>query len=425
MGILSLFRRNREAAEEVKAAPSRPAPSPLTSTDAAWLWQLIGAPAPDAGTLQVTVNEETALNCTAVRAAVQAIAEAVGQLPLVTYKRGEDGAKDRATGHPIYSVLRNRVSEIHSAQWFKEQLTRDALLYGNGYALINRSGDYVELWHLSPAAVTVELDQITWAPVYKVRHGDNRETIYQPSEIFHLMGPSLNGYSGASPIQQGKGAIELAMLLEEHGKALFRNRARPDGLFSIDGTLNATAAAANRDGLKTALAGRNNYSALVGVGIDKYIPISFTSVDSQFLELRRFSVTEIARLFRVPPHMLFDLERGTWANTSEMGAEFLTYSLRPWLARWENEVAMKLFSEAERDTYFAEFLADDLTRMDIAARADAYGKLIAARVLNPNEARARENLPPYAGGDVFVNPNTTSSTSPENSTSDGPSPTSA
>ncbi|MFG1230615.1 phage portal protein, partial [Xanthobacter wiegelii] len=147
-------------------------------------------------------------------------------------------------------------------------------------------------------------------------------------------------------------------------------------------------------------------------GIRDAKPVAFTSVDSQFLELRRFSVTEIARLFRVPPHMLFDLERGTWANTSEMGAEFLTYSLRPWLARWENEVAMKLFSEAERDL-FAEFLADDLTRMDIAARADAYGKLIAARVLNPNEARARENLPPYADGKAFVNPNTTSSTSPE------------
>lgn len=424
MGIFDLFRRNREAADEVKAAPSRPAPYPLTSTDNAWLWQLIGAPASDAGTLQVTVNEETAMNCTAVRAAVQAIAEAVGQLPLVTYKRGADGAKDRATDHPIYSFLRNRASEIHSAQWFKEQLTRDALLYGNGYALISRStftGNLTQLWHIPPSAVKITLRDKTWEPIYTVHYGDGTTQEHPPSDIFHLMGPSLNGYSGASPIQQGKGAIELAMLLEEHGRALFRNRARPDGLFSLDGTLNAAAAAANKEGLKTAIAGRNNYSALVGVGIDKYIPISFTSVDSQFLELRRFSVTEIARLFRVPPHMLFDLERGTWANTSEMGAEFLTYSLRPWLARWENEVAMKLFSEAERDTYFAEFLADDLTRMDIAARADAYGKLIAARVLNPNEARARENLPPYADGKAFVNPNTTSSTFPDNRNNDGPS----
>lgn len=422
MGIFDLFRRNREAADEVKAAPSRPAPSPLTSTDNAWLWQLIGAPAADAGTLQVVVNEETALHCTAVRAAVQAIAEAVGQLPLIAYKRGTDGAKDRATDHPIYSVLRNRVSEIHSAQWFKEQLTRDALLYGNGYALINRSGDYVELWHLSPAAVTVELDQITWAPVYKVRHGDNHETTYQPSEIFHLMGPSLNGYSGASPIQQGKGAIELAMLLEEHGKALFRNRAVPQFIYFPHESLNKSQAEVIKEALVKGTAGRNSGSSEVLFGIRDAKPVAFTSVDSQFLELRRFSVTEIARLFRVPPHMLFDLERGTWANTSEMGAEFLTYSLRPWLARWENEVAMKLFSEAERDTYFAEFLSDDLVRMDLAARADAYGKLITARVLNPNEARARENLPPYAGGDVFANPNTTSSTSPENPTSDGPSP---
>lgn len=399
---------------EAKAAPSLPAPSPLTSADNSWIWQLIGAPTAEGGTLLVTVNEQTAMNCTAVRAAVQAISEAVGQLPLITYKRGEAGAKDRATDHPLFDVLRHRSSEVYSAQQFKEQITRDALLYGNGYALINRADPFIELWRIPPAAVTVELSEFTYAPIYKVRHGDNREKVYQPSEIFHLMGPSLNGFSGASPIQQGKGAIELAMLLEEHGKALFRNRARPDGIFSLLPELQGAQAIAARDGLTNAIAARNNYSAVVGLGVDKYIPVSFTSTDSQFLELRRFSVTEIARLFRVPPHMLFELGRATWSNTGEMGSEFLTYTLRPWLARWENEVAMKLFREDERQTYFAEFLSDDLTRMDIGARADAYSKLIASRVLNPNEVRAKENLPPYEGGNEFINPNTTVSPSPDN-----------
>ncbi|MDI4663690.1 phage portal protein [Xanthobacter autotrophicus] len=420
MGILDFWRFPRQQVTEIKAAPSLPAPTPATSTDAAWLSQLIGATLPDNGTLQVTVNEATAMNCTAVRCAVQSIAEAVGQLPLITYKRGKDGSKDRATEHPLFNVLRNRSSDVYSAQNFKEQLTRDALLYGNGFALINRSGDFVELWRIPPTAVTVELDEITYAPLYKVRHGDNREVIYQPHEIFHLMGPSLDGLIGASPIQQGKHAIELALILEEHGLALFRNRAAPSGVVTVDPGLKADQLKALKEAWKAAVGGRKNGDIAMVPGGSGFTPFNFTSTDAQYLELRRFAVTEIARLFRVPPHMLFDLERGTWANVGEMGAEFLTYSLRPWLARWENEVAMKLFREDERDTYFAEFLSDDLTRMDIAARADAYSKLISSRVLSPNEARAKENLPPYEGGDEFINPNTTSSTIPDQNNADKP-----
>lgn len=126
------------------------------------------------------------------------------------------------------------------------------------------------------------------------------------------------------------------------------------------------------------------------------------------MELRRFAIEEIARAFRVPPTLLMEYGRATWGNSEEMGRQFVTYTLLPWLDRWTEEFQLKLFARDERASAFAEFLTDDLLRADLAARATAYAQLIAARVLNPNEVRARENLPPYAGGDTYANPNTAS-----------------
>jgi HK97 family phage portal protein len=109
----------------------------------------------------------------------------------------------------------------------------------------------------------------------------------------------------------------------------------------------------------------------------------------------------------VPPHLLYEMGRATWGNSAELGSNFVTFSLMRWLKAWQGEIRLKLFNEQEREDFYAEFLVDDLLKADIAARATAYSQLIAARVLNPNEARARENLPPYAGGEVFANPHTT------------------
>jgi HK97 family phage portal protein len=142
----------------------------------------------------------------------------------------------------------------------------------------------------------------------------------------------------------------------------------------------------------------------------EFQPLTFNSVDSQYLELRRYCVDEIARAFGVPPHLLFEMGRATWGNSAELGSNFVTFALARWLKAWCGEIRLKLFDEDERDTFYAEFLVDDLLKADISARAAAYAQLIAARVLNPNEARARENLPAYVGGDVFANPNTTTTT---------------
>jgi HK97 family phage portal protein len=134
--------------------------------------------------------------------------------------------------------------------------------------------------------------------------------------------------------------------------------------------------------------------------------LTLNSVDSQFLEMRAFAVAEIARVFRVPPIFLQDYGRSTWSNSESMGQQFLTYCLMPWVKRWEGEIRLKLFTPDERNEFFAQFLTDDLLRADFDARMDGYSKAITARILNPNEARAAENRPPYAGGEKFENPNT-------------------
>lgn len=135
--------------------------------------------------------------------------------------------------------------------------------------------------------------------------------------------------------------------------------------------------------------------------------LSFNSVDSQFIELRQFQILEIARAFRVPPHMLFDLGRATWSNVESLGREFLVFCLQPMLRAWESALKRALLSPEERREYVIEFSEDDLTQASIADRAVAYSSLISSRVINPNEARKWERLPPYKDGEAFVNPNVT------------------
>ena len=135
---------------------------------------------------------------------------------------------------------------------------------------------------------------------------------------------------------------------------------------------------------------------------------AFSSVDAQFMELRRFAIDEIARVFRVPPHMLFEMGRATWGNSEEMGATFVRYTLLPWIEAWQDAYSRVLLDPDEGDAFSIEFIVDDLLRADTATRFSAYSQAIAARILNPNEVRAMENRAPYEGGDEFLNPNTTS-----------------
>lgn len=402
MALFSIFRR---APVETKAAdPVQPvAPSGIASPEA-WFFDLMTSSSVQAG---VSVTPQIAMRCAPVRCAVQAIAEAIGQLPVHVFARAADGSKERDASHSVYRLIHDDAAEFTSAAEFREQITRDALLHGNGLAWINRvDGRPVELIRLAPNAVQIDANAAS-EPTYTVTIASGGRVTYGAADILHIRAPGLDGIRGESVVLQAKQAIGLAIAMEGHAARLFGRGARPSGMLSAPGLNQSEARQRLAAAWNAAHGGEKSGGTAI---VDKetvFTPLTMSSVDAQFQELRAFQIQEIARAFRVPPVFLMDYGRATWGNSEEMGRQFLTYTLMPWIKRWEGEIRLKLFTREERDTFFAEFLVDDLLRADLSARMSAYATAIAARVINPNEARAAENRPPYAGGDAFVNPNTT------------------
>jgi HK97 family phage portal protein len=374
------------------------------ATPEVWLTEMFGGAPAASG---VSVTPRSAMKCAPVRCAVQAIAETIGQLPVHVYQRSEDGSKERDSDHPAYALLHDAANDWTPAAKFREEITRDALLYPQGgFAYIGRvEGKPVELIRLDPETTPVTVGTSNSEPVYQVHEKGKPARIIPREDILHIPSPSL---SGCGLLHDGREAIGLAIVMERHAATLFGNGGKPDGILTTDSKLGAEAAARIGAAWRSTFGkGKSGGTAVLEQGL-AFQPITFNSVDAQFLELRRFSIEEIARLFRVPPIFLQEFGRATWGNAEEMGRQFLTYCLLPWIKRWEGEIRLKLIAPDDRKTYFAEFLTDDLLRGDFDTRMDGYGKAIAARILNPNEARAAENRPPYAGGEKFENPNTTS-----------------
>lgn len=370
------------------------------------LVELFGAPTSATGR---AVTRETALRVPAVYAAVRAIAEAVGQLPVHVYWRGEDGSRERDADHPAHRLLALDANPWTGAGELREQLTADALLEGNGFAFVNRVGGAPdELIRLKPEAVQVLVDLETGEPSYRVSDGEFQRDVDR-RDMLHVRGlTDRDGVVGYATTALCREAIALGLVLEEHAARLFGTGARPGGVLKAPGKLSDEAAkriaaswSANHGGARNA-----GGTAILEEGMT-WEALSLTSTDAQFLEMREFQIQEVARAFRVPPVLLMDYGRATWSNSEEMGRQFLTYTLAPWLRRWEGAIRRALFAPDERETYEAAFDTTDLLRTDLQARATAYSTLIQSRVLSPNEARAREGLPPYAGGERFENPNTT------------------
>lgn len=398
-----LWWRNDKRNEQKAATLAQPS---------AFLLELFGA-AP--GASGVPVTPESALRVPAVHCAVRCIAEAVGQLPVHLYRRAEDGSRARDTDHPAHPLLHLDANGWTSAAELREELTTDALLTGNGYAFVNRvEGRPVELLRLKPSTVTVMVDTETGEPTYLVSDGAMQRTLAR-EDILHvrnISGSTGDGVVGLSTVTLAREAIGLALVMEQHAAKLFGNGARPSGLLKAPGKLSADAAKRIGESWRAAHTGENaGRTAVLEEGME-WQALALTSTDAQFLELRQHQIEEIARAFRVPPVLLMDYGRATWSNSEEMGRQFLTYTLAPWLRRWEGAIRRTLFSPEERGTYAAEFDTTDLLRTDLSARASAYSTLIQSRVLSPNEARARENLAPYPEGDRFENPNTTTGGEP-------------
>jgi HK97 family phage portal protein len=375
--------------------------SGLSSPDD-WLFEAFGATPSAAG---VVVTPRTAMECSPVHNAVTVISESVGMLPVHVFTK--DG-KERAPNHPAYALLHDVANDFTPAALFREQITRDALLYPNGgFGFISRNseGAPVSLHRLDPTEypVTVKYDPFE-GPTYEIQQ-DGKTRAIPRENIFHLPSPSRRGL-----VHDGRNIIGLALVLEQAASALFANGARPSGALSVKAS-SAEAIAKVRAAWNAVHGGNKSGGTAILPADTEWRPLTMTSVDSQFEQMRRFSITEIARLYNISPVFLQSLERATYSNSEQARDNLLSTTLQPWLVRWQGEIALKLFNDDERSKFYAEFMVEGFVHADYAAKTEGISKLIAARVINPNEARAMMNLPAYAGGDQFINPNVQSGVS--------------
>ena len=358
------------------------------------------------------VNERSAMQMTAVYSCVRILAEAVAGLPLHLYRYKDDGSKEKALNHPLYLLLHDEPNPEMSSFVFRETLMTHLLLWGNAYAQIIRNGrgEVMALYPLMPDRMAVDRDDkgrlyyeyTTSADDASISKGSIVRL--KPSDVLHIPGLGFDGLVGYSPIAMAKNAIGLAIATEEYGSKFFANGAQPSGVLEHPGTIKDPQRV--RDSWMSQFGGsaNSNKIAVLEEGL-KYTPISISPEQAQFLETRKFQINEIARIFRVPPHMVGDLEKSSFSNIEQQSLEFVKYTLEPWLVRWEQSIQRILFSADEKKRYFVRFNVEGLLRGDYASRMNGYAVGRQNGWMSANDIRALENLNPISekeGGNAYL-----------------------
>lgn len=360
-------------------------------------------PVPFKGT-SYSVTSDAAMRLTAVYACVRVLAESVSMLPFVLYTESENGAKKPNKKHWLYKLLAVRPNSFQNPLEFREMMQGHVSLRGNAYAQIvsNGAGIVTDLIPLHPDRVTVEqLSDTNWR--YRVRNMDQTVTTFNRGSIFHLRGLSGDGIMGYNPIQAARESVATGLAAQDYGMRYFENDATPGGWIEYPGQFKDDDQKRRfREQFQATQTGRHRHkTAVLELGM-KYHQISITNQDAQYLETRKFSVAEIARLFRIPPHLIGDLEKATFSNIEQQSLEFVNFTLMPWLVRWE-EAIRYAFLEPE-DELNVEFQVTALLRGDAAARAAYYHNGILDGWMVRNEARKAEGLNPIDGLDEPLRP---------------------
>jgi HK97 family phage portal protein len=351
----------------------------------------------------VEVTTANALQISTVYQCVRVLSESIGMLPFFLMTDNGEG-KDKAKNHPLYRLLKTAPNDYQTAQEWKELVIAHLCLLGNHYSYINKvNGKVVELLPLSPSAVMPKLRD-DYTVEYQVSFKNGTVRTLEQSEILHFKLFSTDGLNGLSPISMGRNALGLLKATEAHGSSLFKNGANPFGGFKTDKNLTDK----QFDDLKKQLAEHqgsgNGFKPLILEGGLEWVQVAITPENAQFLETRKFQRSEICGLFRVPPHMIGDLERATFSNIEHQGLEFVTSSLMPYLTRIENRANVSLLTADEQVNYEFKFNVNALLRGDMQSRAEFYTKQLQNGALSPNEIRAKEDMNPREGGDIYLTP---------------------
>lgn len=353
----------------------------------------------------VSVTESTALQSSAVWSAVRVISESAGSLPLHLYQK-EGRGRTRATDHPLYGILRDNPNPYTPALSFRETLLAHSLLWGNGYAEIERDllGRPVALWILRPDWVTPEIQE-DGTPVYIYRHPTLGQQELGPSQIFHIRGLGFDGLKGYSVVEMARDSMGLTIAAERFGARLFGSGAKPSGVLTTPGHLSDDALARLRRDFTAAHAGLGNSHrvAILENGLT-WQAIGIPPEDAQFLQTRTFQLSEVARWFNIPSSKLRDNAGKSYSTLEQENWAFLSETLRPWLVRIEQEVQAKLLMPYEKGQFYAEHLVDGLLRADLTARYQAYAIARNWGWFSVNDIRTMENLDPVPGGDTYLQP---------------------
>ena len=366
------------------------------------------------------VNARSAMQMTAVYSCVRILSEAVAGLPLQFYRYNDNGGKEKAVDHPLYFLLHDEPNPEMTSFVFRETLMTHLLLWGNAYSQIirNGKGESVALYPLMPDRMTVDRDEHGRLYYeYLVYDGDDVDgrtgtdpkangkiVRLHPADVLHIPGLGFDGLVGYSPIAMAKNAIGLAIAAEEYGSKFYANGAAPSGVLEHPGILKDPSRV--RESWQSTFGGSSNANkvAVLEEGM-KYTPISIAPNEAQFLETRKFQIDEIARIFRVPPHMVGDLEKSSFSNIEQQSLEFVKYTLDPWVARWEQSMVRALLTPEEKKRYFFKFNVDGLLRGDYQSRMNGYATARQNGWMSANDIRELENMdriPEGLGGDLYL-----------------------
>jgi len=350
----------------------------------------------------VSVTVDSAMQVTPVKAAVCITSDSTAGVPCRLLRDDADDSERAAKDHPAYHLVHGFANEWMSSGEVRRRVTQDAILFGDGFALVTRTtGRPAEILYTPRSTVVTEYKP-DGEPAYRI---DGK--VYGPRDVIHLQVPNPTDplqQRGLGLLQTGRNAIGLAILLERNASQLFKNNSRPGGVLSFKGSLNATAAGRIAQMWRSAHGGDKAGGIAVIDNEGSYSPIAFSSVDSQAIEQRAFVVSEISRLTRVPATLLSDMSRATWSNSVQLDLQFVKYGLQPWLRAWCDAYARTLLSPEERTTMHFEFDLSQLLMADPAARANAFAQYRAAGVMTANDVRRELNLPPLPDGDVLASP---------------------
>ena len=359
------------------------------------------------------VNERTAMQTTAVYACVRILAEAVASLPLHVYEYQDDGGKKLVHDHPLYYLLHDEPNPEMTSFVFRETLMSHLLIWGNAYAQIirNGAGRVLGLYPLLPDKMEVQRDDK--GNIYYVysRNSDENPMFKEygniklkAEDVLHIPGLGFDGLIGYSPIAMAKNAVGMTLACEEYGASFFANGANPGGVLEHPGVLKDPSKV--RESWNSVYRGVSNAHkiAVLEEGM-KYQQIGIPPEEAQFLETRKFQINEIARLYRIPPHMVGDLDKSSFSNIEQQSLEFVKYTLDPWVIRWEQSLQRSLLLPGEKGKYFIKLNVDGLLRGDYQSRMNGYAVGRQNGWFSANDIREMENMNPIPdeeGGNLYL-----------------------